>query len=347
MRAAIQKRLAEVVDAHFDSRWGSVYWLERADELGIDARREIATLDDLAILGEMRLADLGARPVEDFIPRRFHDTLPAFITSESGGTTGAPSRTAFSEEEFHEAFVDPFIAAADAMRFPRDENWLYIGPSGPHIIGKAARECAVAMGSIDPFMVDFDPRWVRKLPAGSIARTRYLEHVLQQAETVLTTQRIGVLFATPPVLTALGERLHGDLRDSIHGIHLGGLPSSPDFLRALSNDWFCNATVLGGYGNSLAGMCPQLTTSPEGTPEYFPHGDRLVFEVVLDAGQLRGRVMFHRLDLSCFLPNVMERDEAERVDREPGVLPAGFNTTGLRDPRPPANKTHETQIALY
>ena len=43
--------------------------------------------------------------------------------------------------------AEPFVAAAARVHFPRELNWLFIGPSGPHIIGKAARACASAMGS--------------------------------------------------------------------------------------------------------------------------------------------------------------------------------------------------------
>lgn len=347
VETTLQARLIEVIDTHFDPRWGSAYWLARARELMVDPLREIITPHDLEIFGRMRLADLATHPVEDFIPRRYHDELSTFVTSESGGTTGAPSRTAFSQKDFRQAFVDPFIVAADAMGFPRDENWLFIGPSGPHIIAKAARECAIAMGSIDPFMVDFDPRWIRKLPPGSFAHARYVEHIAQQAQTVLTTQHVGVLFATPPILTTLGNQIPRELRESIRGIHLGGLPSTIEFLHKLGNDWFPNATVLGGYGNSLAGMCPQLSLSPDGAPEYFPHGNRLAFEVRCESDGERGQVVFHRIDHSGFLPNVFERDEAELIVPQAGALPAGFDSAGLRDPRPPDRKAAETGAALY
>jgi hypothetical protein len=204
------------------------------------------------------------------------------------------------------------------------------------------------MGSIDPFMVYFDSRWVRKLSARSLAHRRYLEHVMQQAESVLTTQRVGVLFATPPMLTALGRRLSREVRESVHdGMHLGGLPSTVDYLNALTNDWFPNAAVLCGYGNGLVGMCPQLSTSPEGAPEYFPHGNRLVFNVLAGRGETRCQAVFHRLDLSRFLANVHERDEVERIAPDDRMLADGFNTAGLRDPRPPVTKDVEARTALY
>jgi hypothetical protein len=343
---AVEERLARVLDVHFDPRWGSAFWLERAGALGFDPRREIRSVGDLARLGPAPLEALSVRPLEDFVPRHLHDTLHALVTAETGGTTGPPRRTAFLREEFEEAFVTPFLRAADLVGFPRGAHWLFLGPSGPHPIGKAARACALAMGSVDPFAVDFDPRWARRLPQGSLARRRYLEHVLEQAEAVLASQRIGVLFATPPVLTALGERMEPGRRAEIVGVHLGGMAAAPGFAKELAGR-FPNATVLGGYGNSLAGMCPEVTLAPGSPPEYFPCGARLVLEVVRDPESPRGRVRFHRLDESGFLPNVLERDEAELVAPPARTRQAGFTLPGLRDPRPPEAAAEARNPGLY
>lgn len=343
----LEERLAAVLDLHFDPLWGAPWWLEQRARLGFDPRREIRSLEDLARLGPVPLEELANAPVQHFLPRRFHDRLDRLVTSETGGTTGAPKRTVFLREEFEAAFVTPFLEAAQLCGFPRAEPWLFIGPSGPHVIGKAARACALAMGSIDPWSVDFDPRWVRKLPADSLARQRYLEHVLVQAERVLASQHVGVIFTTPPVLAALGERLPEATREQIVGIHLGGMAAGPSFWRRVTGEWFPRACVMGGYGNSLAGVCPQIGYHPERAPEYFPHGARLVLEVAEGGGERRGRVRFHRLDDSAFLPNVLERDEACLVAPPDAARARGFTTPGLRDPRPPAAAPREQQEGLY
>jgi len=336
----LEARLARVLDEHFDPRWGSSWWLERAAELGFDPRREIRTVADLARLPSAPREALALLPVEHFVPRRHHERRSDWIVSETGGTTGAPARTVFLSDEFHDAFVAPFVAAAARMGFPRERSWLYLGPSGPHVIGKAARACARALGAMDPFAVDLDPRWVRRLPAGSLARRRYTAHVVEQAEAILASQDVGVLFATPPLVAALGERLPRALREAIAGLHLGGRAAEPGFWAQVRDAWFPGAVVLGGYGNSLAGVCPQIApTGPDG-PEYFPHGDRLVLEVVVPgAGDTHsGHVRFHRLDPGALLPNMRERDVAERA-----VCPIagtdGFARDGVRDPRPAATST--------
>ena len=67
------------------------------------------------------------------------------------------------------------------------------------------RELARQTGSMDPFSVDFDPRWAKRLADGSLARQRYLDHVTDQALDVLEREDVGVLFTTPPALAALAR----------------------------------------------------------------------------------------------------------------------------------------------
>src|SRR5439155_9658731 len=109
-------------------------------------------------------------------PRTFHEMLDRFVVGETAGTSGAPTATAYREDEFQEAFVTPFLRVAEATGFPQGEPWLWVGPSGPHIIGKVVRELARQTGSMDPFSVDFDPRWAKRLAEGGLARQRYLDH---------------------------------------------------------------------------------------------------------------------------------------------------------------------------
>lgn len=334
----LEARIARVMDAHFDPRWGSPWWLEQARALGFDPRREIRTAADLDRLPPVPREALARRPVEDFLPRRHHARRAELVISETGGTTGPPARTVFLPEDFESAFVAPFVAAAERVGFPRGRSWLFAGPSGPHVIGKAACACARALGAMEPFAVDLDPRWARRLPAGSLARRRYTDHVLAQAVEVMASQDVGVIFGTPPLVAALGARLDRAVREVVTGIHLGGMPATAGFLRRLADDWFPHAVALSGYGNSLTGMCPEMRgarAGPEAGPAYFPHGERLVLEVVApDPATGRGRVRFHRLDPSGLLPGVVERDEAAPARRPDGDT--RFAARGIRDPRPPA-----------
>ena len=341
------EHLREILSIHFDPTWGAPYWIAAARDLVFSPQRDITSVEDLTRFPPFPLDELARRPVTDFIPRRYHSDLSAFVTAETGGATGAPKGTAYHPDDFQAAFVTPFVAAAALVQFPRGCAWLYIGPSGPHVIGKAARACAAALGALDPFSVDFDPRWVRKLPTGSLGRARYLDHVLEQALRVLFVQDIGVIFSTPPVLEALGARMSPEQRERIGGIHLGGMAPEPGFWTRLAT-YFPNAVTLAGYGNSLAGVCPEVSARVGEDPVYAAHGPRLILGVHAEPGEARGPVCFHRLDRACFLPHVVEGDEAARCEVEsPEALAAGFHPTGIRDPRPVAAHVATRQEGLY
>ncbi len=141
----MSRRLAHIMGLHFDRQGGAPYWLERQDELGLDARAEIRTLADLPKLGPMNEEALATRPIEDFIPRSLAGRRCELMIGQTAGTLGRPKFGVHRRDEFQQAFVAPFVAAARRARFPRELNWLFVGPSGPHIIGRAAN-CAGSAG---------------------------------------------------------------------------------------------------------------------------------------------------------------------------------------------------------
>jgi thienamycin biosynthesis protein ThnN len=358
---AVELRLRDVLALHFDPHHGSPYWLARQERLGIDVCDRIRTLDDLWLLGPTPPDELRRHPLPAFIPRALRRQWPRFILGDTAGTSGEPCVTAYRDDEFQAAFVTPFITVAQATGFPHGEPWLWVGPSGPHIIGKAVRELARQTGNMDPFAVDFDPRWAKRLADGSLARRRYLEHVVGQALDVLRRETIGVLFITPPALTALTERLTDREREAIHGIHYGGT----SLTAAQVNEFraaYPRAVHLAGYGNTLFGVVMEVADTPRHAIDYFPLCDRVQFHVVsapapgaadaawpprqLGRGET-GRVLFHRLDESCLLVGVVERDEAERIAPAPAARAMGGTADGLRNPCPPAAMTGRLQVGLY
>jgi len=321
-RDRLNARLGRVIGIHFDPDLGTPFWLDRASQLGCDPRHEIQSIADLSILGEMTQNELADRPLLDYIPRRFHDQMHRFIIGQTGGTTGNGVWTAYLDHEFDEAFIIPFVVAAKHVGFPTRAQWLFVGPSGAHIIGKVVRALANAMESADPFTIDLDPGWARKLPAGSFAHTRYLAHITDQAMRIIDTQPIGVLFTTPAVIESLGQDMSEMQRHAIRGIHLGGMQVQGDQLARIYA-LFPNALVLAGYGNTLMGCCLEIDVDPGRTDlDYFPFGDRLLLDVVDQEGNPvpdgeEGVVRLTRLDESFLIVNLRERDQARRVDLIP------------------------------
>jgi hypothetical protein len=347
------ERLTELLALHFHPRHGSAYWLRREAQLGWNVRDRVRTAADLTLLGRTPTADLR-RSVFEFIPAALHGLRRRFITCETAGTTGAPCATAYRDDEFDAAFIAPFLRVAAATGFPHGAAWLWVGPSGPHVIGKVVRELARRTGGIDPFSVDFDPRWAKKLAPGSLARRRYLDHVTDQALDVLRREEIGVLFITPPALEALSMRMTDREREAMRGVHYGGMSLDPSAVNGF-RERFPKAVHLAGYGNTLFGVVMEVADEHRSAMDYFPLSERVVFEVVRDSGDRpvpvgegeRGRVMFHRLDESALLVNVVERDEAERTALTPAARALGATADGIRNPAPPAELSAKLQHGLY
>ena len=339
--------LPEIIAIHFDPDHGSRYWLDKEKEIGIKALDEIRTLDDLRVLGPMCEDDLRKYPIEHFIPKAFLNQKRDFIIGETAGTTGRPKVTAYRENEFYTTFVDWFGYIAQRRGFPTGGNWLWIGPSGPHIIGKAVRPVSQRMGSMDPFSIDFDPRWAKKLMPGTIGSKRYLEHILEQSLDIIETQKVDVLYTTPVVLKALSVRMKEEQRRSIKGVHYGGVSIEKDVFRKFKEEYFPNSVHISGYGNTLFGLCLEIEESPTYDLEYYPPGARMVVQVVsteggtvpsyarlakiVDYGEV-GQVVFHRFDQSFFIPNMFERDKAVRIAPTPTVREYGVMQDGVKNP---------------
>ena len=78
---------------HFGEQTGSAFWLRAAKDLPFDPVTDIDTFEDLRRFPNLVNA-LRSVPVEDLIPRGYGSPPPLPQIFESGGTTGAPKRTA-------------------------------------------------------------------------------------------------------------------------------------------------------------------------------------------------------------------------------------------------------------
>lgn len=339
---------------HLHPKTGSPYWIELAQNLGVTAD-DFESLDDLAIFGPMNEEMLRHLPLNDFIPRSVLASRVGLIPSETGGATGTPKMVVFTPPEFQEGFVDPFVRVADQIGFPHGGRWLFVGPTGPHIIGRAARHLARAMSASEPFTVDFDPRWHRRMVAGSLLQRRHLDHILDQAMRVIARVEITTLFITPSVLQCLLERMSEGQRLAIRGVHLGGQPHTVQdvdgFAQALPN-----AIMVGGYGNSMVGVCNEVPGAAPGALSYHPASPRHTVRLLDDPETSltrevnvgdRGRVMFHRLDESFLLINMVERDEATRLPASTLAEGCGLDPNGLGNPGPTASTESHSSNGIY
>jgi hypothetical protein len=314
---------------HFGEDTGSPFWLGKRETLGFDPVTDVLGLADLARFPDVS-DELRRVPAQQLIPQGLQDQ--PFRAYDSGGTTGSPKRIV--DSGYRSRVLEWARERLIEVGVPKSGNWLHLGPSGPHVIGFDVSRYAALGGGIF-YTVDLDPRWVKRLLAAGRGddADEYIQHLLDQAETILETQDIAVLNTTPPLLEAIcaRPRLHGMVREKAQAIIWAGTSISAESLRQLDEVFFPDAAVVGIYGNSLMGVAPQRVASPgDAYPCVFePFPDTTRLELVDDQGRPveygeRGRVRLHLIAEEMFLPNILERDSAIRVRPRPGSAVDGL-----------------------
>jgi phenylacetate-coenzyme A ligase PaaK-like adenylate-forming protein len=314
---------------HFDPRTGSTFWLRRARLLDFDPRRDVRSFGDLARFPNV-VDELRTVPYEELIPRGYGGQADIVGVFESGGTTGAPKRVVYLADWF-DRLMTWMVHWIDARQQPRDVNWLAIVPSGPHFFGQQAREAARRRGGY-AFMVDFDPRWVKKsIAAGRLDEVgRYADHLLEQAEYILQSQRVEILMTTPPIIDRLtrSDHLVDLVNASVKAIQWGGASMDADTRHLLRTEVFPGIDLAGGYGSTMVlGSALERPGLRDDDPCIFdPFSPYVSFAVVdpesareVGYGQ-RGQVVMHHISKSMFVPNNLERDTALRIPGPPGQV---------------------------
>jgi phenylacetate-coenzyme A ligase PaaK-like adenylate-forming protein len=310
------------MDWHFSPDTGSPFWLERAESLRFDPRKDVKSFEDLSLFPNVtnELRDVRAR---DLIPRGYGPDPDVVGVFESGGTTGAPKRIVMLREWWDRmnAWQTAHLGAGGA---PRNRNWLVLIPSGPHMAGALMRQQAAALGGLR-FTIDMDPRWVKKLIAAGKAdqANAYAEHLIDQAAFVLQSQDIGVLMSTPPLLERLARRddLVELVREQVQLIEWGGAHMDADTRQLYRTEVFPGVTLHGGYGSTmvLGGSAERPDLSDEDPCIFDPFSPYVTFSVVdPDTGRdvaygERGQVVMNHVSRSFLLPNNLERDMATRI----------------------------------
>jgi phenylacetate-coenzyme A ligase PaaK-like adenylate-forming protein len=308
---------------HFGADTGSLFWLRAAQALDFDPLTEVQTFADLRRFPNL-VDELRGVPVEDLIPRGYGSPAPIPRVFESGGTTGAPKRTAQLPDWVEQVTrwqVEDFTAGG----YVPGRGLVCLMPSGPHGVGHFDRVVAERLGSVF-HPIDLDPRWVKKLGARNAAAeiAAYVDHVLEQATYILETQDVVNLHATPPLIEAIAR--HDSLLQLVNAkiryLLLSGAHVDTDTLDLL-RQIFPNTAIAIAFGSTM--VLSQAATRVDGDSLIFdPRSPYVVFRVIdpdtgaeVPYGQ-RGQVVMNHISKGMFIPNNLERDTAIRM---PG--PAG------------------------
>ncbi|WP_406485853.1 phenazine antibiotic biosynthesis protein [Streptomyces phaeochromogenes] len=307
---------------HFDRATGSRYWLDRADRLGFDPRHDVKGVADLALFPDLT-DELRDVPVTDLVPRGYGSDVRLVNVFDSGGTTGAPKRVVQLDDWVSHS-TEQIDRRLRAHGLPAGTQWLTVAPTGPHLVGDVLQRAARSLGG-PGLSVDMDPRWVRKLVAAgrSDEVESYTDHLVDQCRRILSTQDIGVLAATTPLLERFAreddllERING----SVRAIVWGGTHMDPDTRHLLATDVFPDTPLVGMYGNTmmLTALLERVGLNAA-QPCVFDPVSPYVFLSVVTPGTRepvgfgeRGQVIVSHVSKSMLIPNNAERDTALRV----------------------------------
>src|SRR5690349_11883867 len=126
-KAQLDAHVREIVQWHFNPDTGCPFWLELAQKLGRDPRREVRRFEDLRMFPPFQDEWLRGGPVRRWLPKGLAGK-PLYVF-ETGGTTGVP-KGRLAIEDFRIDY-EMFSDTLPDRYFPQGANWLMLGPSGP------------------------------------------------------------------------------------------------------------------------------------------------------------------------------------------------------------------------
>jgi len=330
----LEAHLREIIQWHFSPESGCPFWLEWAKK-NFDPRQEVKCCADLKKFPHFQDEWLRDLQPEVWVPAKLKNR--PFNIFETGGTTGMPKQRIGWDD--YKVDYSEFSDKISDAHFPRNHYWLMMGPTGPRRLRLAIEHLANVRGS-SCYFIDLDPRWVKKVISNKqIEQARaYMEHVVDQAATILKHRRVSGLFTTPKLLEALAEKVN--LWDAgIRGVFCGGTTMAPQYVRFIVEE------VLEGrigfyptYGNTLMGLAASVPLQKEDqfSITYYAPQPRAILRVVDPANTANtkgygewGRVELTTLTREFFMPRFLERDEAIR--REPR---APYAWDGVAEVRP-------------
>ncbi len=320
----LDAHLREIIAWHFSPESGCPYWLDWATK-NFDPHKEVSCFADLiAKFPHFQDESLRDLQPEVWVSAQFKGK--PFNIFETGGTTGMPKQRIGWND--YKVDYSEFSDKISDEHFPRNHYWLMMGPTGPRRLRLAIEHLANVRGS-SCYFIDLDPRFVKKVISNKqfdVARA-YMDHVVDQAVTILKHRKVSGLFTTPKLLEALAEKI--DLYDAgIRGVFCGGTTMAPQYVRFIVEE------VLEGrigfyptYGNTLMGLAASVPLRPEDkfSITYYAPQPRAVLRVVdpnntatIVPYDTWGRVELTTLTKEFFMPRFLERDEAiRRAPRPP------------------------------
>jgi phenylacetate-coenzyme A ligase PaaK-like adenylate-forming protein len=317
-QAQLESHLLEIIQWHFSPETGSPFWLDWAKKAGWDPRAEIQSVADLKKFPHFQDEWLRDMQPEVWVPKAYNGR--PFNIFETGGTTGMPKQRIGWED--YKTDYSEFSNKISDEHFPRNHFWLMMGPTGPRRLRLAIEHLANVRGSACYF-IDLDPRWVKRLILNKQfdQAKAYMDHVVDQAATILKHRKVSGLFTTPKLLEALAERV--DLWDSgIRGVFCGGTTMLPQYVRFIVEEILENRIgFYPTYGNTLMGLAASVPLTPEDqfSISYYAPQPRAILRVVDPNDTDRtveydtwGRVELTTLTKEFFMPRFLERDEALR-----------------------------------
>jgi phenylacetate-coenzyme A ligase PaaK-like adenylate-forming protein len=331
----LDAHVREIVQWHFSPETGTPFWLDWAKKAGWNPATEVKCFADLQRFPHFQDEWLRDLPNEVWVPRKYQGR--PFNIFETGGTTGMPKQRIGWDD--YKVDYSEFSEKLRDEHFPRNHYWLMVGPTGPRRLRLAVEHLANVRGS-SCYFVDLDPRWVKKVISNKQfdqARA-YMDHVVDQAVTILKHRKISGMFTTPKLLEALGEKIN--LWDAgIRGVFCGGTTMAPQYTRFIVEEVLENRIgFYPTYGNTLMGLAASVPLRPEDNYSitYYAPQPRAVLRIVHPdkTEQVKnygewGRVELTTLTKEFFMPRFLERDEAIR--REPR---APYAWDGVAEVRP-------------
>lgn len=348
--------LQKILELHFNENTGAPYWLEKKEELPFDPLTDVETLADIELFVEDPA--YGTFPYDElrfnaraFVPKG----LDEYYLFSSGGRTGTPKWRAWALEGTNGALdgiIDRAMERLEDEDFEPGGDIAYIGPMGPHAIGKVAEQLALAQ---DGSMVapDLDPRWIRLIRSDSeipeIAHQKYLNHIKTQVIFKQHGDDLNILFSTPSLIEGIFEEGALDMLD-LDVIFFGGQAMVPENYLALDED--VDAALIGFYGNTMIGAFPQVRFNDDNEIVYQANETQCFYEIVepdsidrneftlVDYGE-RGRTLAHTFIKGLFAPYVVEDDAATRLKPR-----KGYQTDAIGNPDVPEEDREDIESGV-